>query len=114
MSRLKTELESCYAEDRTESLQLAQTESLAEIAKLKEEFSAREKELRDEIAELKILVAERNTQLEEAKDRSDSQVMQIRVILDRSERDHEREMNAEVARREAIVGKCIVHCQNMN
>lgn len=105
MSRLKTELESCYAEDRTESLQLAQTESLAEIAKLKEEFCAHEKELRDEIAELKIMVEERNTQLEEAKDRSDSQVMQIRVILDRSERDHEREMNAEVSRREAIVGE---------
>lgn len=108
MTRLKTELESCYAEDRTESLQIAQSESLAAIAQLKEEFCAREKELRDEIAELKALVAERNTQLAEAKDRSDSQVMQIRVILDRSEREHEREMHAEVAKREAIVGRWFV------
>lgn len=105
MSRLKIELESCYAEDRAESLTIAQNESLAEITQLKEEFCAREKELRTEIAELKALVANRNAQLDEAKDRSDRQVMQIRLILDRSERDHEREMNSEVSKREAIIGE---------
>lgn len=105
MTRLKIELESCYAEDRTEALQIAQAESLAEITALKAEFCVREKELRDEIAELKALVADRNAQLEEAHDRSDKQVAQIRMILDRTERDHEREMSAEVSKREAIVGE---------
>lgn len=45
MSRLKIELESCYAEDRAESLQIAGNESLAEINALKDAFSAKEKEL---------------------------------------------------------------------
>lgn len=49
MSRLKIELESCYAEDRAEALQIAQTESLAEITALKETFSAKEKELWKEV-----------------------------------------------------------------
>lgn len=30
--------------------------------------------------------------------------MQIRVILDRSEREHQREMNAEIAKRDIITG----------
>lgn len=49
MSRLKIELESCYAEDRAEALQIAQTESLAEIVALKESFSVKEKELWKEV-----------------------------------------------------------------
>lgn len=49
MSRLKIELESCYAEDRAESLQIAGTESLAEINALKESFSLKEKELWKEV-----------------------------------------------------------------
>lgn len=49
MSRLKIELESCYAEDRTEALQNAAKESLAEINALKESFSAKEKELWKEV-----------------------------------------------------------------
>lgn len=49
MSRLKIELESCYAEDRAESLQIAHAESLEEIAQLTASFNAKEKELRDEV-----------------------------------------------------------------
>lgn len=104
MTRLKIELESCYAEDRAEALSIAHNERLAEISQLKDEFCARENLLRTEIDELKMLVANRNGQLDEAKDRSDSQVMQIRLILDRAERDHEREMSTEVSKCEAIVG----------
>lgn len=49
MSRLKIELESCYAEDRAESLQIAHAENLEEIAKLTASFNAKEKVLRDEV-----------------------------------------------------------------
>lgn len=50
------------------------------------------------------MVAHRNSQLEEATERSDKQVMQIRNILERCERDHEREMNLEIAKRDEITG----------
>lgn len=49
MLRLKTELEVCYAEDRTESLQIAHAESFEEIRILTATFNAKEKELRDEV-----------------------------------------------------------------
>lgn len=56
MSRLKVELESCYAEDRAEALQIAGNESLAEINALKESFSLKEKELWNEVLFGKILI----------------------------------------------------------
>lgn len=49
MSRLKIELESCYAEDRTEALLIAGNESLAEINALKESFILKENELNKEV-----------------------------------------------------------------
>lgn len=49
MSRLKIELESCYADDRAEALQIANAESLEEINKLTASFTAKERTLRDEV-----------------------------------------------------------------
>lgn len=49
MGRLKIELESCYAEDRAEALQIAHTEKIEEIACLTNTFNQKEKELRDEV-----------------------------------------------------------------
>lgn len=49
MGRLKVELESCYAEDRADSLQQAQAESMQEIEELTKQFSSKEKELRAEV-----------------------------------------------------------------
>lgn len=57
-----------------------------------------------QIAELKNIIADRNSKLQEAKDRSDSQIMQIRVILDKSEREHQRELDAAIQKREDILG----------
>lgn len=49
MSRLKIELESCYAEDRAESLQIAHAESLETIKQLSNQFNDKEKQLREEV-----------------------------------------------------------------
>lgn len=49
MGRLKVELESCYAEDRAEALQIAQNEKIEEITCLTNQFNQKEKELRDEV-----------------------------------------------------------------
>lgn len=50
-------------------------------------------------------MADRSGQLAEANERSDKQVMQIRNILERSEREHEREISMEVAKRDEITGE---------
>lgn len=52
MGRLKIELESCYAEDRTEALQTAHNEKIEEITCLTNTFNQKEKELRDEVGAL--------------------------------------------------------------
>lgn len=56
---------------------------------------------------MKRLIADRNAKLEEAHVRSDNQIMQIRVILDKSEREHQREMDAEIAKRDELSGKIV-------
>lgn len=53
---------------------------------------------------MKRLIADRNSKLEEAHVRSDNQIMQIRVILDKSEREHQREMDAEILKRDQFAG----------
>lgn len=58
-----------------------------------------------QIVELKRLIADRNSKLAEAHIRSDNQIMQIRVILDKSEREHQREMDAETAKRDEFAGE---------
>lgn len=64
MGRLKVELESCYAEDRAESLQQAQAESMQEIEELTKQFNAKEKELRTEVDKYNFLLKQNcNTRL---------------------------------------------------
>lgn len=60
--------------------------------------------VRFQIAELKRIIADKNAKLGEANVRSDNQIMQIRVILDKSEREHQREMDAEIAKRDEFAG----------
>ncbi|XP_037032855.1 putative leucine-rich repeat-containing protein DDB_G0290503 isoform X1 [Bradysia coprophila] len=112
MGRLKIELESCYAEDRAEALQTAHNEKIEEITCLTNTFNQKEKELRDEIVELKRLIADRNAKLQDANVRSDNQIMQIRVILDKSEREHQREMDAEMSKREEFAASMKVQHEN--
>lgn len=57
-----------------------------------------------QIAELKRIISDKNTKLEEANERSDNQILQIRVILDKSEREHQREMDSEIAKHEEYTG----------
>lgn len=105
MLRLKVELESCYAEDRADSLRHAHEEYCEEIAALKESFSFKEKVLKDEIEQIKNKLADRNRRLEVANEKADKQIMQIRLILDKAERDHQREIDAEISLREEQLSK---------
>lgn len=100
MLRLKVELESCYAEDRADSLRHAHEEYCDELATLKKSFNSKEKLLKDEIDMLKSRLADRNRRLDEANEKADKQNLQIRLILERAERDHQREIDAEISLRE--------------
>lgn len=105
MLRLKVELETCYAEDRVDALRRAHEEHLDDVNQLKETFSFREQLLRDEITSIKSKLADRNRRLDEANDKADKQIMQIRMILNRSEQDHQREINTQVSLHEDEIGK---------
>lgn len=100
MLRLKIELETCHAEDRIEAVKRAQEEHIADVNQLKENFAFREQMLRDEIDAVKSKLADRNRRLDEANEKADKQIMQIRMILNKSEQDHQREINAQISQHE--------------
>ncbi|XP_055320348.1 putative uncharacterized protein DDB_G0282133 [Sitodiplosis mosellana] len=93
MIRLKDELEICFAEERMEAVQKAQKEHIDDVNQLKESFAFREKILQDEIEAIKEKLVDRNRRLDEANEKADKQIMQIRMILNKSEQGHQREFN---------------------
>lgn len=106
MLRLKIELETCYAEDRADALKKAHEEHMEEVRQLKEQMAFKEQVLRDEIESLKRKLVDRNRRLEDANEKADKQIMQIRMILDKSERTHQREILAEITEREDEISEC--------
>lgn len=98
--RLKVELETCHAEDRMEAVRHAHEEHIADVNQLKENFAFREQMLRDEIGAVKSQLSDRNRRLDEANEKADKQIMQIRMILNKSEQDHQREINAQISQHE--------------
>lgn len=109
MLRLKIELETCFAEDRMEALHRAQREHLDDVTQLKETFSFREKMLQDELESIKEKLADRNRRLDEANDKADKQIMQIRMILNKSEQGHQREFQSQSLQHEQEIGKFTTH-----
>lgn len=109
MLRLKIELETCYAEDRSDALRQAHDEHFEEITFLKESFNFKEKLLKDEIEIIKSKLADRNRRLTDANEKADKQIMQIRQILDKAERDHQREMDSEISLREEQMSIYTIH-----
>lgn len=107
MLRLKVELETCYAEDRMDALKKAHEEHMEEVHQLKEQMAFKEQVLRDEINSIKSKLTDRNRRLDEANDKADKQIMQIRMILDKSERTHQREIIAEITEREDQISECL-------
>lgn len=103
MLRLKVELETCYAEDRADALRKAHEEHIEEVQQLKEQLQFKEQMLRDDIEKIRRQLADKERKLGDANERSDKQIMQIRMILDKSERNHQREINAEINEREDMI-----------
>lgn len=94
MLRLKVEMETCFAEEHMEAVQKAQREHINDVDSLQESFAFREKLLRDELEAIKQKLADRNRRLDEANDKADKQIVQIRMILNKSEQGHQREFQS--------------------
>lgn len=110
MLRLKVELETCFAEDHMEAVQKAQREHMDDVNQLKESFAFREKLLQDELDTIKEKLADRNRRLDEANVKADKQIMQIRMILNKSEQGHQREFHSQSIQHEDEIGNFYFSC----
>lgn len=114
MLRLKDELETCFVEDRIEAVHKLQHEHIEDVNQLKEAFAFREKLLQDEIDAIKLKLVDRNRRLDEANEKADKQIMQIRMILNKSEQGHQREFHSQSLQHEREMGKIHAICNQIN
>lgn len=108
MLRLKDELETCFAEERMEAVHKAQQEHIDDVNQLKESFAFREKLLKDELEAVKEKLIDRNRRLDEANEKADKQIMQIRMILNKSEQGHQREFQSQSSQHEREMSMCYI------
>lgn len=107
MSRLKMELEQVAAEDRKETLDKLNLEHINEITELTNKFNKKEKQLQDDLHDLRKQLSEQRLVIESAQTKADTALVQTRMTLERADRDHQLEMDREVARREQLTGNCL-------
>lgn len=123
MTRLKMELEQIHGEERHEAIQKVHEECLRDMNDLKDKFNQIEQDLRDEvnplfklfwnhpnikfifqISSLKKTLNEKGNDLLQAHSKSDTQMAETRMFLQRTERDSQIILNCEIEKREQIIG----------
>uniref|UniRef100_A0A0A1WU21 Myosin-2 heavy chain n=1 Tax=Zeugodacus cucurbitae TaxID=28588 RepID=A0A0A1WU21_ZEUCU len=102
MTRLKTELESVYVDERREALDKLQAEHIEELRALTTRYTANEDELRVELNEVQERFERKNEEFIEMRDKSDTSLLQMRMHLDRADREYQNAMCREEERRETL------------
>ncbi|XP_018798750.1 PREDICTED: uncharacterized protein LOC108975007 isoform X2 [Bactrocera latifrons] len=102
MTRLKTELESVYVDERREALDKLQAEHIEELRALTTRYTANEDELRTELTEVQERFERKSEEFTEMRDKSDNSLLQMRMHLDRADREYQNAMCREEERREAL------------
>lgn len=108
MTRLTNELEQIHGEERQEAVEKIKTEYLQELTDMKQKYNHIEALLRDEVKSLKKTLNHKQKELEEVQARADTQLVQARMYMERTEREHQNILDREVEERELVVSKCFV------
>nr|XP_029731880.1 interaptin-like isoform X2 [Aedes albopictus] len=103
MNRLKNELEQMYIEERVAAINKFKREALEETEALKHKFNMRERQLKDEIESLKIIIQQQKQAMEAAQTEADHRLVQSRMFVERAEREHETILAKEVSKRDQII-----------
>ncbi|XP_004523193.1 uncharacterized protein LOC101451919 isoform X1 [Ceratitis capitata] len=102
MTRLKTELESVYVDERREALDKLQAEHIEELRALTSRYTANEDELKTELSELQERFERKTEEFSDMRDKSDNSLLQMRMHLDRADREYQNAMCREEERRETL------------
>ncbi|XP_067618623.1 uncharacterized protein [Eurosta solidaginis] len=102
MTRLKNELEAVYVDERREALDKLQAEHIEELRALTTRYTANEDELRTELNELQERLDRKSEEFIDMRDKSDNNLLQMRMHLDRADREYQNAMCREEERREVL------------
>lgn len=102
MTRLKNELESVYVDERRDALDKLQTEHIEELRAITNRYTANEDELRVELAEVQEKLEQKIDDFLELREKSDNALLQIRMHLERADRDYQVAMCREEEKREVL------------
>uniref|UniRef100_A0A336KS93 CSON014246 protein n=1 Tax=Culicoides sonorensis TaxID=179676 RepID=A0A336KS93_CULSO len=103
MARLKMELEQIGLEEKQEALAKLRKETDEELTALTSTFTAKQEELEQEITSLKQMLEDKQKEYEELQAKSDTQMMETRLYLDRAERENQAILDKEIRKRESII-----------
>lgn len=109
MGRLKMELEQIGLEDKHSALAKMKAEYEDELLELTAKFNSKQEELEKEISDLKQIIASKQKDYEALQERSDSQIVEARMFVERAERENQAVLDTEIAKRESIIGET-EHC----
>uniref|UniRef100_A0A1B0FR47 Uncharacterized protein n=1 Tax=Glossina morsitans morsitans TaxID=37546 RepID=A0A1B0FR47_GLOMM len=102
MTRLKNELESVYVDERRDALDKLQTEHIEELRAITNRYTANEDELRAELSEVQERLELKTDDFLELREKSDNALLQIRMHLERADRDYQVAMCREEEKRDAL------------
>uniref|UniRef100_A0A1A9ZC76 Uncharacterized protein n=1 Tax=Glossina pallidipes TaxID=7398 RepID=A0A1A9ZC76_GLOPL len=102
MTRLKNELESVYVDERRDALDKLQTEHIEELRAITNRYTANEDELRAELTEVQERLELKTDDFLELREKSDNALLQIRMHLERADRDYQVAMCREEEKRDAL------------
>lgn len=104
MARLKTELEQVGLEEKQSALNKMRTEYEDELVLLQVKFTSKQEELEAEIASAKEMVAKKQEEYNELQAKTDTQIVESRMFIQRAERENQAVLDREIEKRENIIG----------
>lgn len=105
MSRLTNELNQINGEERQKAVEEVKEECLKQLTDMKNRYDKVQEELCAEIVSLKTSLKAKQRELEDTHSKADTQLVQARMFLDRTEREHQQAMDLEMDRQGEMIRK---------
>lgn len=101
------ELEQIGLEEKQAGLNKMKAEYEEEIAELTAKFTSKQEELEVEIGSLKDMLNDKQKEYDALQAKTDAQIVEARMFVQRSERESQAVLDREVAKRESVIGKVV-------
>lgn len=104
MTRLTNELNQIHGEERQEAVEKIRIECRQQLQEMEAQYKKINNDLCNELTSLKSALASKRQALLEVQEKSDNQVIQTRMFLERAEREHQVMIDKQIIEHEKNIG----------